>query len=63
MKYRSFGEPKGDCNQCIAWYAEVQRVSLLLERLAEDHFPDQASFDAWVQRQMHITLGGPRNDL
>lgn len=57
-RYTDFSEPKGDCLQCNAWYAEVQRISLLFERLAEDHFPDQAAFDAWIQRQMSITLKG-----
>jgi hypothetical protein len=46
--------PEGDCVDCLAWYAEAQRAALLLALLAEDHFPDQATFDAWINRQMQI---------
>ena len=42
--------PEKNC--CVAWWAEAQRASLLLERLAEDHFPDQQTFDAWIARQL-----------
>lgn len=43
--------------EVLAWYGEYQRAALLLETLAEDHFPDQASFEAWIQRQNEINLG------
>jgi hypothetical protein len=52
MKYRDSGEVENDCPQCIAWKCEADRASLLLERLAEDFFPDQATFDEWMGKQM-----------
>lgn len=52
IQYRDPGDPDTTCPSCIAWSAEVQRVSLLLERLAEDHFPDQEAFDRWMSTQM-----------
>lgn len=45
-----------DSGSVWAWYAEFQRAALLLETLAEDHFPDQAAFEAWIQRQQEINL-------
>lgn len=51
MRYRDLEAPD-ECPSCIAWYAEYQRVALLFERLAEDRFPDQATFDAWMEKQM-----------
>ena len=44
--------PDTGCRQCFAYYAEYQRAALLLERLAEDRFTDQAAFDAWIAKQM-----------
>lgn len=41
---------------CYAWYAEAQRAALLLESLAEDHFPSQAAFDDWLERQAAMAL-------
>jgi len=51
MKYRELRAPDM-CPSCIAWHCEFQRAALLLETLAEDHFPDQASFTAWEAAQM-----------
>lgn len=51
MKYRELTGPD-DCASCIAWHCEYQRAAILLERLAEDRFPDQATFDAWMAAQM-----------
>ena len=39
-----------------AYNADYQRAALLLERLAEDHFPDQQTFDAWIAHQMQQAL-------
>lgn len=60
MKYRDSGEVTSSCPSCLAWSIEVDRVALLLESLAEDHFPDQESFDRWMNEQMRITLRPPQ---
>ena len=54
MVYSDPQPPENECPQCLGWYVEMQRATLLLELLAEDHFPDQATFDEWVNRQMAI---------
>jgi hypothetical protein len=56
MTYRDAGNPGDDCPSSIAWHAEYQRAALLLELLAEDHFPDQVTFDEWTNRQMGLAL-------
>jgi hypothetical protein len=60
MMYRDVAPPE-QCTSCIAWYAEYQRASLLLERLAEDRFPDQSTFDEWMAKQMTQAFR-PRRD-
>ena len=58
MKYWDTAD-SGECPHCIAWKCEADRAALLLELLAEDHFPDQAAFDEWMDRQMSIALREP----
>jgi hypothetical protein len=60
MRYRDPESPDDSCSRCVAWWAEFQRAALLLERLAEDRFPDQESFDRWIAGQQSITLRGRR---
>lgn len=48
---------------CLGWYAEAQRALLLFETLAEDHFPDQQSFDEWVAKQQRINLRREQPDV
>lgn len=49
---RSLQAPTNDCPDCLAWYCEYQRMTLLFGRLAEDFFTDQAAFDDWIEKQM-----------
>ena len=42
-----------------AYHAGWMRTALLLETLANDHFPDQAAFEAWISRQQSINLRSP----
>jgi hypothetical protein len=57
MRYdHELGEAPECCGTALALYAEAQRLALLLETLAADHFPDQSSFTAWIARQQRINL-------
>ena len=56
MRDRLGSGPETDCPACVAWYAEAQRALLLLETLAEDHFPDQAAFDRWMDALLRHAL-------
>ena len=63
MRVDSWSEP-GDLPEdattrevCI--WAGWQRTALLLETLAADHFPDEAAFHAWIQRNQSINLRRP----
>jgi hypothetical protein len=62
VKYRNYdpADAPKSCPSCIAWELEASRAALLLEALAEDHFPDQATFDEWMRGQMRLTLRGRR---
>ena len=43
----------------LAYHAGWMRTVLLFETLANDHFPDQEAFEAWIARQQSINLRRP----
>lgn len=51
--------PTDASSDAVAWWCEYERCALLLERLAEDVFTDQAAFDAWIARQMSLVRREP----
>ena len=60
MRIDGMGEV-GDCPEDattreMAYYGSALRALVLLEALADDHFPDEAAFHAWIQRQQRINL-------